>query len=63
MKNMLIAEYLLNILHLVNMKLGGKSIASSACVLRLAELRCVRIILNTHTLVFMSFIHRLKTRI
>ena len=61
MKNMLIAEYLLNILHLVNMKLGGKAIASSACVLRLAELRCVRIILNTHThtLVFILFIHRL----
>lgn len=41
MKNMLMIEYLLNLLNLTYMKSNGKKIGGSACVQRLAELRCV----------------------
>ena len=41
MKNMLMIEYLTNLLNLVYMKINGKQINSSDCILRLAELRCI----------------------
>jgi hypothetical protein len=41
MKNMLMIEYLTNLLNLIYMKMNGKQINSSDCVLRLAELRCI----------------------
>ncbi|CAF0847034.1 unnamed protein product [Brachionus calyciflorus] len=41
MKNMLIIEYLMNLLNLTYLKTNGKQLSGSPCVLRLAELRCV----------------------
>ena len=43
MKNMLMIEYLTNLLFFVHLKLSGKKIQGSKCVERLAELRCVSI--------------------
>jgi U3 small nucleolar ribonucleoprotein protein LCP5 len=41
MKNMLMIEYLVNLLNFVHMKASGKKIKDNKFVLRLAELRCV----------------------
>jgi hypothetical protein len=41
MKNMLMSEYLTNILQLCNMKANGQKISGQPCVNRLAETRCV----------------------
>ena len=41
MKNMLMIEYLTNLLYMVHLKMSGKQIRGSKCVERLAELRCV----------------------
>lgn len=43
MKNMLLIEYLVNLLNLTYLKSNGKKINGDPCVQRLAELRCVRI--------------------
>ena len=42
MKNMLIIEYLINLLYFIQMKTTGKKIKDNKCILRLAELRCVK---------------------
>ena len=41
MKNILMIEYLLNLLNLTYLKSNGKKISGSSCVQRLAEIRCV----------------------
>jgi len=41
MKNLMMIEYLANLLNLIHMKMKGKQINNSSCVNRLAELRCV----------------------
>lgn len=41
MKNMLLIEYLANLLNLTFLKSNGKKISGNPCVQRLAELRCV----------------------
>jgi hypothetical protein len=62
MKNMLIIEYLTNLIQLVYMKMNGKQIGSNnQCVQRLAEIRCVN---NNekknHQLTFTQFFNILK---
>ena len=41
MKNMLMTEYLTNVMQLSNMKANGEKISGQPCVNRLAETRCV----------------------
>ncbi len=41
MKNMLMIEYLANLLHFIHLKTNGQKIKDHKCILRLAELRCV----------------------
>ena len=50
MKNMLIVEYLTNLIQLIYLKINGQKISGNSCVQRLAEIRCVRKFQNLNIL-------------
>lgn len=57
MKNLMMIEYIANLLNLIHMKMKGKQINNSSCVNRLAELRCVMISIFISIFLLFRFIH------